>query len=1383
MSAAPSRSASSATTGTASTPSNSSSSRVSVACRLRPPQDSSYLAKGDYAIDLKEQLVSVKNPKHGAAYVDNTTDTHRFQVNNILPPSVEQEEVFNNTVKDLADNVLLNGISCTLLAYGQTGSGKTHSMVGPPGNFQQRGIIPRAIEYMCRRVEQIRSEAIMAGGTSEESDRQLTLRCSYLEIYNDTLIDLLSANPDFDAAAAANADDDVAGGATGLSSPSRSNDLRDRSGKPKNTFGSVLTDSVAMRERNANPPAPSLAVHEDKRGRVHVRGLSCPVIHTEAEAFNLLFAGEANRAIAEHALNKASTRSHCIFTLYVEQKMPADGPNNYRSGGGRTTRAASSSSSGVGPDGSDDNVALAADGRTPADQVQVPQVPLVTVISKLHLVDLAGSERVFKSESEGALRREAGHINKSLSFLEQVVIALLDKSRDHVPFRSSKLTHILKEAFFRGKTRLLACIWPDPAFLDESISTLRFATRMMHVKTALTRDVVTGALSDAERARIIAAYEGEIALLRTELALHDALAGRTQGIKYSPLDSHELSTLQRTIRAFVDDDDPEETPSLPTVRHYKEAMRMIKTIARQLQSSLADAIVAGSGSGGIGTNQNAAMAMQQQQHQQQLAMTAQMQLQMKGQAPAASMSSFNAPPSSPMAAQSATAAAMPPSSPYYNNNAAAQQQASSPTQMGGAVGSPIAATGFGQDTLRSLMPVGAQGTGNGFTSAHLQQQQPPSVSFALPPSQQPQPMTSPAALMLDEAARTAELVRWRQPGGAGSRLYVDYTEAKGNLKERKTKYSVQAALVNECKKTIDELMIALSNADKRPEGYPGKEQEKEAALSKLSAAKAQYRSRFEELQETKSEVDYLQRVTDQLANRIAMEFQKHWVAKCEGGEGRGTSPLPGSMTTTPMMETAMPPPAAVMRSSGNFSSAVAVNAGAPSVAVAPKGFFSGNNAASGGAAAVPSLGTGAPLPLPVPTTKSSPSAGGKSGGVFSAFSFFGNKQQQAQAQAAPAATAAMAPDGPSRVTSGGTDFSANSDGFSGTAPAPASVARDSTFSDGGGAAGGINSYRGISVGSGAFSSGPTSGSASRAVSPGASSSVSNNGGPVPVPAAEAPPAPATATAMSRDSRKSLGAASAKSGSSLGGGLAKLVYEVSSTNAANAQKGSMSGSPSRVTSAGGNGSSSSSTSQAKSPSANSRSSSPVNADKKSSSGGPHEHKSYDHSSKTLLKEQGLPVTTVKPLSPAAKTALNFFTKNKSMKAMASSSAASTASSSSSSAAPAGPAATTEKQDGDKPSRKPSARSTSRRSKGGGGDSGRSGSDGEGSGSERGSRSGRSSRSGSGSGGSRRSSRSGSRGSSRSGGSEGSGSHGSGSNDDDEGERSHDSANSSGTGTAS
>lgn len=104
--------------------------------------------------------------------------------------------------------------------------------------------------------------------------------------------------------------------------------------------------------------------------------------------------------MAEHQLNRQSSRSHAIYTYHI-------------------TRA--KISSGKSSDEADD-----------------------AVMSKLNLVDLAGSERIEKSGSTGGLAKEAAHINRSLTFLEQVVVALTQSKRDHIPYRQSKLTYLLK---------------------------------------------------------------------------------------------------------------------------------------------------------------------------------------------------------------------------------------------------------------------------------------------------------------------------------------------------------------------------------------------------------------------------------------------------------------------------------------------------------------------------------------------------------------------------------------------------------------------------------------------------------------------------------------------------------------------------------------------------------------------------------------------------------------------------------------------------------------------------------------------------------------------------------------------------------------------------
>jgi kinesin family protein 6/9 len=129
-------------------------------------------------------------------------------------------------------------------------------------------------------------------------------------------------------------------------------------------------------------------------------------------------------------MNQTSSRSHCIFTLALE---------------GRDL-------------GSD-----------------------LVFTSKLHLVDLAGSERVHKSDPDTQIKNEAKYINRSLSYLEQVIIALYERdqgSREHVPFRNSMMTSILRDSLGGNcRTVMIANLSLGLENEDESVSTARFAIR------------------------------------------------------------------------------------------------------------------------------------------------------------------------------------------------------------------------------------------------------------------------------------------------------------------------------------------------------------------------------------------------------------------------------------------------------------------------------------------------------------------------------------------------------------------------------------------------------------------------------------------------------------------------------------------------------------------------------------------------------------------------------------------------------------------------------------------------------------------------------------------------------------------------------------------
>lgn len=148
------------------------------------------------------------------------------------------------------------------------------------------------------------------------------------------------------------------------------------------------------------------------------------------DAFSLLMTGNYIRRVSSTPMNQTSSRSHCIFILALQgRELGSDTIWN----------------------------------------------------SKLHLVDLAGSERVHKSDPETQIKNEAKYINKSLSFLEQVIIALYEKeqgSREHVPFRNSMMTSILRDSLGgNSRTVMIANLSLSLENEDETVSTARFAIR------------------------------------------------------------------------------------------------------------------------------------------------------------------------------------------------------------------------------------------------------------------------------------------------------------------------------------------------------------------------------------------------------------------------------------------------------------------------------------------------------------------------------------------------------------------------------------------------------------------------------------------------------------------------------------------------------------------------------------------------------------------------------------------------------------------------------------------------------------------------------------------------------------------------------------------
>ncbi|XP_067342305.1 kinesin-like protein KIF9 isoform X2 [Channa argus] len=352
-----------------------------------------------------------------------------FQVEGVLQ-NVSQEEVYSRVCQQVVQGAL-DGYNGTVMCFGQTGAGKTYTITGSTGSYKQRGIIPRALQEVFQEVV-------------KRTEHSFSVHLSYLEIYNESLVDLLSP-----------------------------------------VQGSSQQFSRGM------------VVMEEPGKGVFIRGLSLHPVHREEDALNLLFEGEMNRIIGSHAMNRNSSRSHCIFTVHIESRS-----------------------------------------RTLSDAKYVT--------SKLNLVDLAGSERLGKTGSEGQIVKEATYINKSLSFLEQAILALADSRREHVPFRQTKLTHALKDSLGGNcNTVFVANIYGEAAQIEETLSTLRFASRMKCVR-------IDPAVNEhTDPALQIKKLQKEVQMLKEELSICNTLMKRPT-TTYEPLSEAQLAEINNQVERYLD---------------------------------------------------------------------------------------------------------------------------------------------------------------------------------------------------------------------------------------------------------------------------------------------------------------------------------------------------------------------------------------------------------------------------------------------------------------------------------------------------------------------------------------------------------------------------------------------------------------------------------------------------------------------------------------------------------------------------------------------------------------------------------------------------------------------------------------------------------------
>lgn len=298
------------------------------------------------------------------------TKDQTFGFDRVFDENTAQGDVYEGTTKGLLDSVL-DGYNATVFAYGATGCGKTHTITG---TAQQPGIIFMTMQELFEKV----------GDLQETKESEITL--NYLEIYNETIRDLLSPG---------------AGGKQGL------------------------------------------MLREDAHQAVSVAGLSSHKPQNVQEVMDMVIRGNSARTQSPTEANATSSRSHAVLQINVSLK----------------------------------------------DRNASTTEPVT--FATLSIIDLAGSERASATKNRGERLLEGANINKSLLALGSCINALCDpRKKNHVPYRNSKLTRLLKFSLGGNcRTVMIVCVSPSSQHFDETQNTLRYANRAKNIQTKSVRNV------------------------------------------------------------------------------------------------------------------------------------------------------------------------------------------------------------------------------------------------------------------------------------------------------------------------------------------------------------------------------------------------------------------------------------------------------------------------------------------------------------------------------------------------------------------------------------------------------------------------------------------------------------------------------------------------------------------------------------------------------------------------------------------------------------------------------------------------------------------------------------------------------------------------------
>nr|XP_023876562.1 kinesin-like protein KIN-14C isoform X1 [Quercus suber] len=229
---------------------------IRVFCRVRPllPED----GVGTEATVIAYPT-STETLGRGIDLVQSAGQKYPFTFDKVFSHEASQQDVFVE-ISQLVQSAL-DGYKVCIFAYGQTGSGKTYTMMGRPETSAQKGLIPRSLEQIFQT-----SQSLQAQGWKYK------MQASMLEIYNETIRDLLSTN---------------------------------------------RSSGLDMSRTENGAPGKQYTIKHDVNGNTHVSDLTIVDVCSINEISSLLQQAAHSRSVGRTQMNEQSSRSHFVFTLRI----------------------------------------------------------------------------------------------------------------------------------------------------------------------------------------------------------------------------------------------------------------------------------------------------------------------------------------------------------------------------------------------------------------------------------------------------------------------------------------------------------------------------------------------------------------------------------------------------------------------------------------------------------------------------------------------------------------------------------------------------------------------------------------------------------------------------------------------------------------------------------------------------------------------------------------------------------------------------------------------------------------------------------------------------------------------------------------------------------